>query len=1241
MRGGMTTHRARRCGLTLAGVVVAAVIAPAAWALDPDPLQAVKDQVHTALASAPAPTPTGFDQNDYLDTVDGVVQYFRGLQQADGRIFDPYANREVQYATPYYAMCGSVLYTCGFRTDADFLESVALALDRATWELANSAAADGHSNFFTMPCMIAYWNLENHVDPARVAVWESRLTSMPTSQYNTCCLNWMLTASTGDYLRYLEFEANGSHNINTSFMEARIAENMNQLTLEGLYRDGGYPYSPMAYEGFGRLNLQLLDLYGYSNTAFPGSVDIPEYLRRGAWTSMLMQSPWGEAPLGGRSAQHQWNETEMCFIFEVWAAQAQAEGDAVSAQAFKRAARLAYAAVRRWITPDGYVLIVKNHMHPAERFGYESYSYLSQYNMWTAGFLALAAMYADDAIPEGPAPADIGGFAFHTPDLHKAFANCGGLYLQIDMDPEDDYDIAGLVRIHKAGVEPLVGPSAPTTDLGVLRGIPELGTGIAWDTGSGWQSLADVDNSQISGFTFNTGAISEAQVDFTVTYNLSGVSGATAVTEQYVVTPDEATVTASVTGTTTQTKLRYAAFLFDGQQAATVGYENGLVQSKLGDSLMTLELTSHPAAPFVRDDYWVNSRNGYLEPIEAIVNDTSMTYVLRPELDPAGTAFVAGNPYSRVDFSYYAGIPAYAIVASAVGAQEASNPKEHSYDDSPATRWASTGTVATSWIEYDLGQPKQIDQIFLDLFSGDSRTYPLRIEIDGASVWTGWTTAGGSGWTQALPLTTGQVVGIYMTGNNSSGNGYLSIIEAKIGRSASADTTPPAAPTNLTAAAGDNRVTLNWDDNGETDLAGYNIYRDEAASGTYSLLASGVATSTYVDHTAANGTTYAYVVTAVDIADNESADSNAASATPQVPAPMLVAHYAFEGDVSDSSGNGNDGVSMGGPAYPAGPLGLAIDLDGSNDYATLPAGVADSSDITIAAWVNWDGGGAWQRIFDFGNSTSEYMFLTPGSGSDTFRFSITMGSGGGERRVETTRLAVGAWVHLAVTLDGEVATLYVDGAPAASNPAVPINPGDFAPATNYLGDSQYSADPLFDGRLDDFRIYNHALSAAAIAELATGVADATPPAAPTGLATTPGAGGVMLDWADNAEADLMRYGIYRSSASAGGYALIHSSGVSDYVDSGVTYGETYHYVVTAIDTSNNASGFSAEVAGTGLPHDHEPDGDVDLADFAALVGCLSGPGGAPADCAVFDANADGDIDLADFSAFQRAFTGAL
>ncbi|MDD4876827.1 MAG: fibronectin type III domain-containing protein, partial [Dehalococcoidales bacterium] len=98
----------------------------------------------------------------------------------------------------------------------------------------------------------------------------------------------------------------------------------------------------------------------------------------------------------------------------------------------------------------------------------------------------------------------------------------------------------------------------------------------------------------------------------------------------------------------------------------------------------------------------------------------------------------------------------------------------------------------------------------------------------------------------------------------------------------------PQVPANLAATPGDKQVTLNWDDNSEGDLDGYNIYRSTTSgSGYVKVNVSLQATSDYLDTGLTGGTTYYYVVTAVDLAAHESADSAEASATPTDTIPAI------------------------------------------------------------------------------------------------------------------------------------------------------------------------------------------------------------------------------------------------------------------------------------------------------------------------------------------------------------------
>ena len=100
-------------------------------------------------------------------------------------------------------------------------------------------------------------------------------------------------------------------------------------------------------------------------------------------------------------------------------------------------------------------------------------------------------------------------------------------------------------------------------------------------------------------------------------------------------------------------------------------------------------------------------------------------------------------------------------------------------------------------------------------------------------------------------------------------------------------TVVPAAPTGLSAEGRDGEVFLDWDDSGPGLV--YNVYRSETASGPYiAPIASGLAVSDYLDAGRTNGTTLFYVVTAVQAPDNESANSNEASTTPQDGTPPTI-----------------------------------------------------------------------------------------------------------------------------------------------------------------------------------------------------------------------------------------------------------------------------------------------------------------------------------------------------------------
>jgi hypothetical protein len=106
------------------------------------------------------------------------------------------------------------------------------------------------------------------------------------------------------------------------------------------------------------------------------------------------------------------------------------------------------------------------------------------------------------------------------------------------------------------------------------------------------------------------------------------------------------------------------------------------------------------------------------------------------------------------------------------------------------------------------------------------------------------------------------------------------------------------------------------------------------------------------------------------------------------------------------------------------------------------------------------------------------------SSSNTPRFAITTSGSGGEQRINgNAALPTGVWKHVAVTLSGNTGTLYVDGVQVGQNTNITLRPSSLGNTNlNYIGRSQYS-DPYLDGQIDEFRIYNRALSAAEVLAL--------------------------------------------------------------------------------------------------------------------------------------------------------------
>lgn len=534
-------------------VTVDAVLPASKWGpilTDPDPTAALLSG-HRGRATEDKHgkfKPTDLTKSDYLTLIAGEVDFWKTHQNPEtGAIIDPYRDIEFQYSTPAFAHAAAVLVAYAGRTD--LIESAALALAWSARTLSARKAASGHEDFFAPMIAHSIRLLKPFVPTEQSAAWEYDIWFFEpflVYRFGPGVNNWNIVAASGEAI----FQMMGIRDANHRFAEVSFA-------LQGTHFDvpyGLYTEGPMAYDLFPRLWVADLVARGYSG---PYSQELAEALRRGAITSLFMQSPSGELPAGGRSAHHQWNEAQQCVIFEISAARALAAGDTETASYFKRAARLSLGSMRRWVRPSGEMQIVKNWVDPSQNHGYETYSAHSQYNLLPMSMLAIAYEHAatTENVAELPAPADTGGYVLDLKELNKVIANAGGTYVEIETSADNNYDATGLIRVHFAGDSPQLGPSASVLAKPKYV-VPEgnsapgtTGVGVAWGGEDGvWHYQGELSTTEIQSVSVQTTETTADRVVFTVRYqgNLGG--GVSTIEDQFTLTPDNVQLTTLLPG---------------------------------------------------------------------------------------------------------------------------------------------------------------------------------------------------------------------------------------------------------------------------------------------------------------------------------------------------------------------------------------------------------------------------------------------------------------------------------------------------------------------------------------------------------------------------------------------------------------------------------------------------------------------------------------------------------------------
>jgi len=218
----------------------------------------------------------------------------------------------------------------------------------------------------------------------------------------------------------------------------------------------------------------------------------------------------------------------------------------------------------------------------------------------------------------------------------------------------------------------------------------------------------------------------------------------------------------------------------------------------------------------------------------------------------------------------------------------------------------------------------------------------------------------------------------------------------------------------------------------------------------------------------------------------------------------LVAAYGFEEGsgttVDDSSGNGNNGTVSGATWTTNGRFGSALSF-GAGALVTVSnsPSIDLTTGMTLEAWVYPTSlNGSWMNVIfkSNGNPGSQNpSYVLQGSTPTGLTPSLFISSAPSNLATPSA-LPVNAWSHLAATYDGTTMTLYVNGAPLASQSAS----GAMTVSTDALtiGGNAFSGQNWV-GLIDEIRIYNRALTQSEIqADMARSVVEIRP-LPPTGL----------------------------------------------------------------------------------------------------------------------------------------------
>jgi hypothetical protein len=239
----------------------------------------------------------------------------------------------------------------------------------------------------------------------------------------------------------------------------------------------------------------------------------------------------------------------------------------------------------------------------------------------------------------------------------------------------------------------------------------------------------------------------------------------------------------------------------------------------------------------------------------------------------------------------------------------------------------------------------------------------------------------------------------------------------------------------------------------------------------------GAGTGMAASHAFTAGGVYTVQVVVADTVTNLSTSGSIPVTISTATDPSLVGYWTLDelsGNIAhDSSGNGNDGILVNSPVWTAGKINDALSFNGINSYVNVPDSTSlnTGGQITLAAWINSrnPGSATPQEIIAKNDDIHQQYSIRIFAGKITFRFNGQSYSG-------NTVLSANTWYRIVGTCDGTSMNIYVNGALDISQPVNhPLGTDNGLPVT--IGAWSKPGKPfVFNGLIDDARIYNRALS---------------------------------------------------------------------------------------------------------------------------------------------------------------------